>query len=269
MGNDSRIMVYYASIKLKGVNIMHKRKLEELIFFTLDLAQQSRTSGLLALEEVIKTITNIHFDNAPMIVTLLQLIVDGTDTENIRRIGENFYITKRRRFVLNKTYHNLYDNIILEGMLAIHQGDNPAIIKLYLFSMLPDRWVSPENSVAYYTTDSEYKRSYNNFESLPQNEFSQLYWASDRDIQIMMRDIDSTTLAKMISITPQDLCNVFLANMSHRAAEMLCSDAENIVDHSDSTSLQLNGEKAIATIISVAKHYGVFDHIKDMRGNNA
>ncbi len=97
---------------------MHKRKLEELIFFILDLAEQTRISGLLTLEEVIKTLTDLHFDNAPMMVTMLQLIVDGTDTEDIRRIGKNFYITRRKLFVICKKYHNLYDDIILEGTLS-------------------------------------------------------------------------------------------------------------------------------------------------------
>lgn len=102
---------------------------DEIIRKTIDslvsLSDMARKEGLLALEEAIPSLSPVYLKLG------LQLVVDGTDPNTIRRV---LYLA-RHAGDLNEREIALR-MIIEDGVLGIQEGLNPRVLKTHLMAYL-------------------------------------------------------------------------------------------------------------------------------------
>ncbi|TFG62990.1 MAG: hypothetical protein E4H36_06690 [Spirochaetales bacterium] len=117
----------YELIKKAKCGIREKEKCRKLIDAIVHFSETARREGLLALEDRIGEI------DSEFLKLGLRLVVEGTEPETVRGIMETGI------YMQGKKGRNLLEQfIILEGILAIQQGEKPDIISLKLFSLLGD-----------------------------------------------------------------------------------------------------------------------------------
>ena len=106
-------------------DITEKRQCITLISKLVEISEKARREGLLAIEDIVDTMTH------PLLIKGLELVVDGTDIEAVRNILMNYiYFGRAEGRVL------LEQCIICEGILAIQEGENPKIIREKLVAYL-------------------------------------------------------------------------------------------------------------------------------------
>jgi flagellar motor component MotA len=104
-----------------------------LIFQLKDLAEKSKKSGLLSLENELAQI------NDPFLKLGIQLIIDKTDSVIVKNILDSdiYYNESNGRELLKKI-------ILREGLLRIQEGDTPRNIlictKIFLGKVDSDSW---------------------------------------------------------------------------------------------------------------------------------
>lgn len=96
-----------------------------------ELAYLARREGLLALEEAAEKLEGSRSED--YLKFLIMLVVDGTEPEDIRKIGLSRYFCS-----LVNSYEALVYLIYLEGALAIQAGNNPRIIEEKEKALLPN-----------------------------------------------------------------------------------------------------------------------------------
>jgi flagellar motor component MotA len=104
-----------------------KNEIAVLFNTLIDLSQQSRRDGLLALEEHI----DINLRNQFEILNLgLSLVIDGTDSEMISEILDN--IINQYKYEETK----IIGRFKKRGILGIQEGTNPRALQIILLSMI-------------------------------------------------------------------------------------------------------------------------------------
>lgn len=97
----------------------------------LRFAKLSKNEGLLALEEASEEL-NMYDESQALFLTLIKLIVDGTEPRIVEHIGINKCITTNL-----PSYQGLMNLMYVQGSLMIQCGDNIRVIKEMIKSMMP------------------------------------------------------------------------------------------------------------------------------------
>jgi len=109
----------------KAVNAVFIQKCKNLVETLIRISEKSSAEGLLALEELID---NDKFLKGNILDVGLRLCVDGRDSKEIEKILTNLINLETD----DETRH--LGNIIKEGIVAIQEGYNSALLKLLLNS---------------------------------------------------------------------------------------------------------------------------------------
>ena len=115
--------------KLKNSDFSTKEQQNKVIDAAKDimkLADLARKEGLLALEDMAKTLPS------DFLRQLILLVVDGNFPDTIAEIGTNIYWTKESEGADAMAYY-----MYLRGMLGIQNGDNPRALEGILVSLMP------------------------------------------------------------------------------------------------------------------------------------
>ena len=102
----------------------------KIVTTMVSMMEQARREGLLALEDGIEKISPFYFQKG------LQMILDGSDPEDIKRIMISIVVSGNYRGA-----ELLERMVILEGILSLQMGDNPMIGKLKMLSLLGEDYV--------------------------------------------------------------------------------------------------------------------------------
>ena len=107
-----------------------QKEIFELIRKCVELSEQARREGILALEDGLNDLPKqVKGKCGLYIQLLLRLVVDGTDGEAIRFIGDNYIVSS-----CETDFERLSFCVIEEGVLSIQCGDNPRILAHKLLS---------------------------------------------------------------------------------------------------------------------------------------
>ena len=200
------------------------------------LANVARKEGLLALEE-----TAEHLEAGKgndYLKFLITLVVDGTDSEVVKKIGLTRYFCS-----LWEDYEALTGLIYLEGALAIQAGENPRIIeekmKVFLPNEIYDTYCMEQ--------ENELKRA---LKAEKENIIERLcagkkFWnpkdsgyfvmkladyticdIQDRELQRLMREIDHHVLSLAMKGLSGEARKRIFACMSERLGKMIAEDME-------------------------------------------
>lgn len=117
-----------------------KTKIKEIVDKIMSDSEKSRREGLLALEGAMEVLA----DPRDVYYVCLQLVIDGTDAADIEDIATNLIVSDA------KTYEEkrLMD-MKKVGALGIQRGDNPRILFLKLWSMIPRDELPDEFTLGY------------------------------------------------------------------------------------------------------------------------
>jgi hypothetical protein len=223
----------------------------------LDMSDKARHQGLLAMED---SLDMGLYRKRDLFHTMLKLIIDGTDACVISDMCKYLYKTKREEIDSNHghyKYYNLIDNIIFEGMLSIQAGDNPKILLQKVVCMVPNSMY--DEALICYEPDgcdfenNQYQRIRGMEEEAKKVDFGQTYFLSDTIIQLALRSIETSVLANAIHFAPDIIQNVWLSNMSRRAADM-CMDCMAEFDDKWTRSENIIASKnAQSTILEICE----------------
>ncbi|MCL1999144.1 MAG: hypothetical protein FWG65_10300 [Turicibacter sp.] len=175
------------------------------------LANFARLEGVLALEEEGKKSEN------RLLQAGIRLVVDGTDPDLVRSILETYVITS------GKVGAELLSQLIVcSGVLSLQQGENPTIILEKMFAFLGEEYmdVLTEKLDFYHKEHIEtVGQIAMNMPTFPiDNDFEDLLKLENRDVQIILKEVDSGTLALALKGASLALRQHILGNFSNRAA---------------------------------------------------
>lgn len=203
----------------------------------MQLSAIARHVGLLALEE--ETINNDSLST--MTKELLLLVVDGTESNLVARIGcMQYFATKK------DAYQAISDIISIYGVLSIQAGDNPRVIKKMMNAMLPA-------DVAVYESNSTYEVYCDYaFSSETDKKITEIDWASlyqgdiclkssdkgyfeikmldsivrqldNRAIQRILRDVSDSSVNSILGVVSGNVREKILSNMSKNIASEMAA----------------------------------------------
>lgn len=104
-----------------------RKMLLPLMKHIVNLAERTRKNGLLDLDEVVLKVED------PLYRLGLQLILDGTDPEDLRRILNNNILSSGATGI-----QLLSRLMIVTGVMLIQAGQNPRLIEVELASLVGD-----------------------------------------------------------------------------------------------------------------------------------
>lgn len=107
-----------------------KEQCKPLIHKLVELSNMARSKGLVALE------IEMASEQDLFLKTAVSLIIDGTDSELVKQILQNLILADR-----HSGYKLLSRLLVIEGILALQQGEHPRIIALKLYSMLGEKYL--------------------------------------------------------------------------------------------------------------------------------
>jgi hypothetical protein len=191
----------------------------------LDFSAESRNSGLLCMipilnKKALEARNNI-FEYG------IALVCNGTDAVEVEDILRNVQSQKEPSYS-----QKIVDTLYVIGVLGIQRGDHPNTLIQKLDSRVPEKsrsdWLKKRVAeINLKIVDEEdYPRIYLHPEEA-ETEFEKLASLTDEQIQKLMRDIDSETMAWAVRDN-EKIKGVFFHNMSGKAAELLESDIKEI-----------------------------------------
>ena len=193
-----------------------KKPLLKIIAGIVNLANICRREGVLALEQ------QIEKTDDKLTKIGLGLICGGTDPKLVEGILSTFIVTS------NKTGADLLSQLIVQdGLLQIQAGHNPRIIEEKLLAYMGDIDTNDHSIYSERFVDGEYNAlmadiaNWEKTTGLPG--FEMLVNFSDRDIQHVLREVDTNILAIALRDASFELKNRVLQNLSKR----LCIDIIN------------------------------------------
>jgi len=184
----------------------------------VDLTQKARGGGLLALEEDVDAL------NDTLLKKAINLIVDGINQEDVRKILQNYIIVGnyRNRRLLKRI-------LIMEGMLALQRGSSPIIILELLASYFGEGF-QPEY-MGYFSKAENAPRKKITVEYFMDEIKAKQYFNLDKmeifgnfddlSMQALIREISHIDIVRVIRSLPENVIMKFLNNMSKRNAEMI------------------------------------------------
>lgn len=189
----------------------------------MKLCDINREYGLLSLEEALEFIDDKNFGN--FLKSAVLMIVDGTEIERILEILTNrywadspteinallYYIYIRGTFFVQ---NNAHLNIIKETMLSLipytyYEDCNKFITQTMneYYKNKEDYYINKYKSINYSLDDENIKTLIQELENI----FKEM---SDKDIQRLLRDVDSTVLENIIISMSEKSRNKIFNNMS-------------------------------------------------------
>jgi len=214
-----------AIIKLKNSDLKTKEQQNKVISAAKDimkLADLARKEGLLALEDMAKTLSS------DFLRQLILLVVDGNFPDTIAEIGTNTYWTKAPDGA-----DAMVDYMYLRGMLGIQNGDNPRVLESILISLMPTELhleyraqmevLHDEEAVEkLFTIHPTFQEPgiwepIHNLEEIVDN-------MHNRCIQRVLRELDNRDLAICIYVLQQETRKKILANLSTGLAHAIMED---------------------------------------------
>ena len=212
------------------------RGLTEAVERVLDLAYTARKEGLLMLEEAMEQMEDTGCN--PFLKSLVILVVDGTDPEELRNIGMTRY------FCSDVTdYDSLVCLLYLEGALGIQAGNNPRILEEKEIVMLPDevycryrRKLAEEQQKVYVeSTEGMIERlcsgkrlwnpGDNGYFVMKLADYA-LCDTDDRGVQRLLREVDNMDLTIAMKGLSGDARRRIFDNLSERLVHMVAEDME-------------------------------------------
>jgi hypothetical protein len=206
---------------------MKKKEIDAVIRKILHFSKVSREHGLLATIPLIDK--KALEDRSNLFEYGMTMVDDGYDAVIIEDILKS--ISRLRSYSWDQP---IIDSLSIIGVLSIQAGDNPNILLQRLDSHIPEQYRSEwlKKRVTEILLNAVNEEGYPRVWIHPEDaktEFEKLGILTDRQIQMMMREIDSETIAQALCGKENErMKNVFLSNMNHRAAEMIEVDIKNI-----------------------------------------
>lgn len=211
----------------------------------MKLADLARKEGLLALENVLETITS------DLLKQLILLVVDGTFPDLIIEIATNIYWTKAP-----DGEEAMVDYIYIRGMIGIQNGENLRTLDKILKSLMPfelcqkyqaqmevlhqKEVVEKLFNIHPSFQDSETLESIHNLKKI-------VYSLPNRGIQRLLRELDNKDLAICIYVLQQDVRKKLLDNLSVGLAQSIMEDVSLCVSISEK-NVSLSVLKVLDTI---------------------
>lgn len=206
--------------ELIGCTVKDRQECLALIRRIVELTEIAKREGLLALEDKL-----VDEDWPFLLKTGVQLVVDGTYPGIVRTIVERFIIVGdyRGKELLARC-------IMLEGVLAIQQGDIPRIVNEKLMAFLGEDFYEQDRS----ETEREWEEGFEGFiegmrgkppvSEIPLKLGQELVVMEDRSIQKILRKVDSHPLARFLACSSGDVKAKIYRNMSKNAVMHLEED---------------------------------------------
>jgi hypothetical protein len=157
----------------------------------------------------------------------LAMVCSGYNADDLEDILQNIYNLKDQDHI-----QKLTDTLYIIGVLAIQRGDNKDILVQRLDSRIPEQYRSDQlrkcitEISLHLVNEEEFPRVYLHPEETVM-EFEKIATLTDKQIQMIMREVDTDTLAWAICDNER-MKGVFYHNMSSRAPDMLETDIEYI-----------------------------------------
>lgn len=192
-----------------------------IIDLMMECANVARREGVLALEEWVK-------DKDTFLYFMLMLVCDGTDPELVHDIGSALIEADGYTGAAG-----LARTIMKEGVHSVQAGENPRIIEMKLFAMLGEKFLVSRGLVGPWgatPSEADQKRTKEAAAQpgLPGSEAFHKVFASltNRDIQIVLREVDQTEFAWALLATEGALVVNFLSNCSKNLSAMILEHME-------------------------------------------
>lgn len=214
-----------AIIKLKNSDLKTKEQQNKVISAAKDimkLADLARKEGLLALEDMAKTLPS------DFLRQLILLVVDGNFPDTIAEIGTNTYWTKAPDGA-----DAMVDYMYLRGMLGIQNGDNPRVLESILISLMPTELHLEYRAQMEVLHDEEAVEKLFTIHPTFQEPgiWEPIYKLEEivdsmhnRCIQRVLRELDNRDLAICIYVLQQETRKKILANLSTGLAHAIMED---------------------------------------------
>lgn len=215
-----------AITKLKNMDTLSNNQQNQVIDVAktiMKLADLARKEGLLALEDMIDTITSDYLKQ------LIILVVDGTFPEIIIEIATNIYWTNASDGV-----NSMVDYIYLRGILSIQNGENLRVLDKLLMSLMPPKLCQEYRAQMELLHQNEEVQNLFNIHPAFQNDSG--IWESihnleniikrlsNRSIQRLLRELDHQNLAICIFVLQQEVRKRILENLSTGLANAIMED---------------------------------------------
>lgn len=216
-----------------SVSLEGKKECLETAKIIMEMVVKVRERGILALED------DIQSTDSMFLKTALQLTVDGLKQEEIRKVLENWIVAGnyRGRMLLKRI-------LIMEGMIAIQQGCNPA----YIYNLMASYF--GEDFFPKYKEYLNYNEIVKSIHGLTVDEFfgkikgredfkfgldafngiEILGTFDDMAIQILVRETNFNDLIVALKGSSENVIGKFLSNMSKRNSEMTMESCLRLID---------------------------------------
>ncbi len=216
-----------------------KESLIPLVSLFQNFSEKARREGLLALEVELEKIEN------PFLKFGMQLMIDGVEPKALQDIlATNIYYSESQgKDLLEKI-------LILEGIQALSSAENSRLITSRLGMYLGRMGYELDSKQNTPSIISLYLKSVENDEPMcPNTQLLDLFFSNfdDRSIQLMLREIDQTSLAYALAGASGQIKKMVIRNMSERAALFLIEELKT-VSNTVSQAIIVENQQKIETI---------------------
>jgi hypothetical protein len=206
------------NVDLRPAVEIAKKAVDTAISRILSFSDISRNQGLLVVipyldKKALKDRNNL-FEYG------ISMVCYGYDAEIIKEILQNIQKLKE----CDDT-QKLIDTLYIIGVLGVQRGDNPMVLVQWLDARIPESHRSDQLKERIteinlcFVNEDKFPRVYLRPEEAA-TEFEKIAALTDKQIQIIMREVDTDTLVQAVWENER-MKNVFYHNMSSRAAEMM------------------------------------------------
>lgn len=254
---DIRTLAKTLSEEEKASN---NNSLQAAVKLICSLSHIARKEGLLALEEAVENIEIVQGQH--YLKSLIMLIVDGTDSADVKNIGLTRYFCS-----LVYNYEALIYLIHLEGVLSIQAGENPRLLEEKVKVLLPT------DVLETYCLEQE-KEQKKVMKQDAENIIERLcsgkrFWnptdsgyfvmkladyvicdITDKEMERLLREIDNMDLAVAMKGLSGDARRHIFSCLSERLGKMVAEDME-----------QMGAIRAVDVLSSAQKIIMVFIHL--------
>lgn len=214
--------------------------LGRVIYYVKSFAENARSYGLLAVEEVA---AGLDVENLPerVLYEAAQLLVDGCSTEYMAEVLSNHYwISQPKEYEATAVYMGI------RGVLMVQKGANPYSIQQLICSILPmeirDKCIEvcrkyetqkrknrEEIAKVYFETDFSRSEGLEVRESLDLLE-RELSCMTDREIQCLLREVDNNYLVPALIGMRKKARQTIARNMSARLRGMIMEECYRLAE---------------------------------------
>lgn len=240
-------------------SIEKKRECITLISKIVELSEIARREGLLAIEDILDTMTH------PLLIKGMELVIDGTEPDVVKTILSNYI-----NFGGAKGKVLLEQCLVCEGVLSIQAGDNPKVIREKLVACLGGLDSQGSKNWSFLTeVESKFKedehRKLDNYLAKMKNKgpYSEntkildefVPQLSQEQIMVILREIDSTSLAVALSGASGKVITKIFNSVSEAYKPFLKDDLERCFN--SPVKEIIDNQSRILTIYNNLKEHGI------------